>query len=168
MTKLKVVLDTNIYLSGIIFGGNSRHILDLVIDKKIIAITSPAILLEISQKLEKKFKWSKKQVLVTIRTLAKTVMVIRPKKRLNIVKADKNDNKIIEAASAGVADYVITGDKHLLQLKKYHHIKIIFPVEFLSIYFKRKCKNSKEHLTTLTAQLVKSARIIFSCLVVPF
>jgi len=80
MTKLKVVKDTNIYLSGIIFGGNSRHILDILIEKKIIGIASPAILLEISQKLEKKFKWGKEQILITIKTIGKTATIIRPKK----------------------------------------------------------------------------------------
>lgn len=134
MTKLKAVLDTNVYLSGIIFGGNPRHILDLIIQKKITAITSPAILLEISQKLEQKFSWSEEQILVTIKTLAKTTTVVSPKKRLNIVKADKNDNKIIEVGIEGAANYIITGDKHLLKIKKYQNIKIVSPIEFLSIY----------------------------------
>lgn len=134
MTKLKTVLDTNIYLSGIIFGGNPRHILDLIIQKKVTTITSPAILLEISQKLEQKFSWSEEQILVTIKTLAKTATVVSPKKRLNIVKADKNDNKIIEAGIEGAAKYIITGDKHLLKIKKYQSVEIVSPVEFLSIY----------------------------------
>ncbi|MBM3283611.1 putative toxin-antitoxin system toxin component, PIN family [Candidatus Gottesmanbacteria bacterium] len=137
MTKLKVVKDTNIYLSGIIFGGNSRHILDILIEKKIIGIASPAILLEISQKLEKKFKWGKEQILITIKTIGKTATIIRPKKRLNIVTTDKNDNKIIEAGVEGRADYIITGDRHLLRIKKYGNIKIVSPAEFLSLYLKQ-------------------------------
>lgn len=137
MTKVvRIVLDTNVYLSGIIFGGNSRHILDILISKKASAITSPAILLEISQKLEKKFKWSKDQIIVIIKTLAKTAIVVKPKKRLNIVKIDKTDNKIIEAAVEGEVDYIITGDKHLLQIGKYQDIKIISPVKFLSIFLR--------------------------------
>lgn len=133
MIRLKVVLDTNVYLSGIIFGGNSRHILDILIEKKIIAIASPAILLEISQKLEKKFNWSKEQILVTVKTLAKTAKIVNPQKRLTVVKADKNDNKIIEAGVEGRADYIITGDKHLLRIKEYQNIKILSPAEFLSL-----------------------------------
>lgn len=137
MIRLKVVLDTNVYLSGIIFGGNSRHILDLVIGKKIIAITSPLILLEISQKLDKKFKWNKEQVLVTIKTLAKSAIVVSPKKRLRVVKADKKDNKIIEAGVEGAADYIISGDKHLLEIKKHQNIKIVSPAKFLSIFLQK-------------------------------
>jgi putative PIN family toxin of toxin-antitoxin system len=134
MTKPSVVLDTNVYLSGIIFGGNARHILDLIIDRKITAITSTAILLEISEKLEKKFKWGKDQIVLTIKTVGKTAAVIIPKKRLNLVKKDKNDNKIIEAAIESEANYIITGDKHLLQIKKYQNIKIVSPTQFLVIY----------------------------------
>lgn len=134
MTKYRVVLDTNVYLSGIIFGGNPKHILDLVIDRKITAFSSPAILLELSQKLQKKFGWSKNQILITIKTLAKTAIVVSPKEKLNVVKSDKTDNKIIEAAVEAEADYIITGDKHLLQIKKYQNVKIVSPSYFLSIY----------------------------------
>lgn len=137
MTRPTVVLDTNVYLSGIIFGGNPRHILDLVIDNEILAITSPAILLEISQKLEKKFKWNKNQILATIRTIAKSAKLVTPKKKLLIVKADKNDNKIIEAAIESEANYIISGDKHLLKIKKYGQLKIVSPAEFLALYFRK-------------------------------
>ncbi|MDZ7586218.1 MAG: putative toxin-antitoxin system toxin component, PIN family [Patescibacteria group bacterium] len=137
MTKLKVVLDTNIYLSGIIFGGNSRHILDLIIKKKIKAVSSPAILLEISQKLKQKFKWSQEQIFLTIKTIVKTTNMIRTKKTLKIVKADKSDNKIIEAAVESNSSYIISGDKHLLKIKKYQGVKIVTPADFLSIYFKK-------------------------------
>lgn len=133
MTKYRVVLDTNVYLSGIIFGGNPKHILDLILDRKITAFTSPAILLEISQKLQEKFGWSKNQILTTVKTLAKTVTVVSPQRKLNVVKSDKTDNKIIEAAVEAEADYIITGDKHLLQIRKYQNIKIVFPSSFLSI-----------------------------------
>lgn len=137
MTKPAVVLDTNVYLSGIIFGGNSRHILDLIIENKISAITSPAILLEISQKLEKKFKWSRNQTLVIIKTIGKSAKLVCPQKKLSIVRADKSDNKIIEAAIESKANYIVTGDRHLLQIRKYQQIKILSPAEFLTIYFKK-------------------------------
>lgn len=137
MIKPVVVLDTNVYLSGIIFGGNPRHILDLIIENKISTITSPAILLEISQKLEKKFKWSKNQTLVIIKTIGKSAKLVCPQKKLSIVRADKSDNKIIEAAIESKANYIVTGDKHLSRIKKYQRIKILSPAEFLTIYFKK-------------------------------
>lgn len=134
MTK-KVVLDTNVYLSGIIFGGNSRHILDLIVEKKLIAISSPQILLEISQKLKVKFRRSDEQILSIIKTIGNAAKIVKPKLKLNIVNEDKSDNKIIEAAIAGKTQFIITGDKHLLKIKRYQKIKIVSPAQFLSEYF---------------------------------
>lgn len=137
MTKPRVVLDTNIYLSGIIFGGNCRHILDLMIKKEIKVVISPAILLEISQKLKQKFKWSQNQIFTTIKTIIKSAKVVQPQIKIRAVKMDKSDDKIIEAAVAGRVNYIISGDRHLLKIKQYQKIKIVAPTEFLSIYLKK-------------------------------
>lgn len=136
MTKFKVVLDTNVYLSAIIFGGNTRHILDLTIKGEIKAYISYSILFEIAEKLEKKFHWDKDQIIVTIKTLAKSATVVNPTIKLDVVRNDRNDNKIIEAAMVSNADYIITGDKHLLKIKKYQEVQIVTPTQFFSIYFK--------------------------------
>ncbi|EKD65502.1 MAG: hypothetical protein ACD_50C00069G0002 [uncultured bacterium] len=135
MTKFKAVLDTNIYLSGIIFGGNAKHILDLVIEDKITVFISPAIFLEIAEKLEQKFNWDKNRIITVVKTISKTATAVNPKQKINAVKADRNDNKIIEAAVESNADFIITGDKHLLNLKKYREIKIVSPSQFLTKYF---------------------------------
>lgn len=137
MTSWRVVLDTNVYLSGIIFGGNCRHILDLMIKKEIKVVISPAILLEISQKLKQKFKWSQNQIFTTIKTIIKSVKVVQPQIKIKVVKADKSDDKIIEAAVTGSANYIVSGDRHLLKIKKYQGVKIVTPADFLSIYFKK-------------------------------
>lgn len=134
MTK-KIVLDTNVYLSGIIFGGNCRYILDLLIEKKLTAVSSPSILLEISQKLKVKFKRSDEQILSIIKTIVETAEIVDPKLKLSLVKEDKSDNKIIEAAVYGKARFIITGDRHLLKIKQYQEIKILSPAQFLSEYF---------------------------------
>lgn len=137
MIKPRVVLDTNIYLSGIIFGGNCRHILDLMIKKKIKVVISPAILLEIYQKLKQKFKWSQNQIFTVIKTLIKSTKTVQIKVKIRAVKIDKSDDKIIEAAAAGWAKYIVSGDQHLLKIKQYQKIKIVKPTEFLSIYLKK-------------------------------
>lgn len=132
-----VVLDTNVYLSAIIFGGNPRHILDLIIEKKIISYISPAILLEISNKLEKKFKWKKEQIKIIIKTLASSGTIVYPNKKIFIVKKDKNDNKIIETAVEAKAEFIVTGDNHLLEINKYKNIRIVTSAEFISYYQKK-------------------------------
>jgi len=137
MTSWRVVLDTNVYLSGIIFGGNCRHILDLMIKKEIKVVISPAILLEISQKLKQKFKWSQNQIFTVIKTLIKSTKAVQPKIKIRVVKMDKSDDKIIEAAVTGRVNYIVSGDQHLLKIKQYQKIKIVAPTEFLSIYLRK-------------------------------
>lgn len=137
MTSRRVVLDTNVYLSGIIFGGNCRHILDLMIKKKITVITSPAILLEISQKLKQKFKWSQNQIITVIKTMIKSTKVVQPQIKVRAVKTGKSDDKVIEAAVVGRTNHIVSGDQHLLKIKQYQKIKIVTPVEFLSIYLRK-------------------------------
>ena len=64
--------------------------------------------------------------------LEKTVLAI-PKTKVNAVKDDPDDNKFIEAALEGKADYIISQDKHLLKLKEFRKIKIIIPDEFVKL-----------------------------------
>lgn len=137
MTKYKVVLDTNVYLSGIIFGGNSKHILDLAIEGKVTTITSASILLELSEKLKDKFHWDKEQITAAIKSIAKIGTVVTPRMRLYVVKKDKNDNKVIEAAVEANADFIVTGDRHLLDIGDYKHIRIISPAQYLSVCFRK-------------------------------
>ncbi|GAG74095.1 unnamed protein product, partial [marine sediment metagenome] len=56
---------------------------------------------------------------------------VKTKKKLDIIKEDPEDNKVLECALFGKADYIVTGDKHLLKLCKFNNIKILTPIEFL-------------------------------------
>lgn len=129
--QIKVILDTNIYISAIIFGGNPKKILKLARAQKIKVFTSIQILLEISEKLHKKFKLSEKDVAKILRGISKITEVVHPKIKLNIVKEDPSDNKILECALEANADYIVTGDKHLLKLKRFEETKIVTPSDFL-------------------------------------
>lgn len=138
MTDIKAVLDTNVYLSGIIFGGNCRHILDLSIAKKITTYISPGSLLEIAQKLQAIFHWNSNQITITIKTISKTAILVKPKIKIDVVRFDTSDNKILETAIESNSDYIISGDKHLLNIKKFKKIKIVSPAQFLNHYLKIK------------------------------
>ncbi len=135
MIKPKVVFDTNIYLSAIIFGGNPRKVLQLAIDEKVLLSSSTEILFEIALKLKNKFKWPVQKINFTIRNIGNLVKVVKIKERIDIVKKDPTDNKILEAAIESKAGFIITGDNHLLKLKSYKRIKIIKATELLE-YFK--------------------------------
>jgi len=59
-------------------------------------------------------------------------MVI-PKRKLDLVRSDPDDNKIIECALEGKVDYIVTNDSHLLDLREFEGIKIIRPDDLLKI-----------------------------------
>lgn len=132
MTSLhKAVLDTNVLISALIFGGKPRKILLHSKEKKIRAFISAPILLELAKKLDSKFNWKEEKIKETVGTLSKFITVVYPTVRLNRVKKDPEDNKILECALEANADYIVTGDKHLLKLKRYGEIKIVTPADFL-------------------------------------
>lgn len=59
-------------------------------------------------------------------------MVVEPRERVNVIAQDPTDNKFLEAAVSGAARAVVSGDKHLLQLKTFRGIPVLFPSAFLS------------------------------------
>lgn len=131
MTKgTKVVLDTNVYISGIVFGGTPRRLLDLAREGRFKVYASTAILLEVAEKLQGKFGWEIEKVEKTIQALGKLAKIVKPAETYRIVKADPSDDKIIECAEESKADYIVTGDKHLLQLKRWKRVRIIKPSDF--------------------------------------
>ena len=60
-------------------------------------------------------------------------LLVEPEEKIEIVKDDSDDNKFVEAAIAGKADYIITQDNHLLKIKEFRGIKILTPKQFLDI-----------------------------------
>ncbi len=131
---MRVVLDTNVYISAILFGGNCEEILRLANLGSFDLLLSKDILLEIKSVLKYKFNWTGKQVTTTISYLKDITTEIKPDISIDIVQDDPSDNKVIECALAGNAHYIVTGDRnHLLPLKKYKKIKFISPAEFLRL-----------------------------------
>jgi hypothetical protein len=63
--------------------------------------------------------------------------IVRPRKSLNVVQEDPSDNKFLECAIEGKADYLVSGDNHLLKLKEFEKVKIISVTDFLSIIEKK-------------------------------
>lgn len=140
--KLKVVFDTNIYISAILFGGNPRQILELAREKEIKLFISKFILLEIAQKLRDKFGWEECEIQEVIKGICKFAIVVSPKKKVNVIKEDKEDNAILDCALVGEVDMIISGDKrHLLSLGKFKDISIVSAKHFLDILYKKKVED---------------------------
>ena len=129
---MKVVCDTNIYISFLKFGGKAEILLEHVFRGEFDLVISPEIIRETADVLKKKFGWEDEEIERSIMVLTKACQVVRPTQRIEKVKSDISDNRILECAVEGKVDYIVTGDKkHLLPLKKFHGIRIYSPQKFL-------------------------------------
>ena len=129
MKPLAIVLDTNVYIAAAL---NPQSILYRLVEDSAANylanyFTSPAILLELQNKLENKFMFSRENVVQWINRIEESITVIRPTKKLQIITRDPDDNKILECALEAKADLIISADKDLLALKEWQGIKLIHP-----------------------------------------
>jgi len=134
---VRVVVDTNVFVSGAIGSSYPAQVIDAWHKEKFILVVSPSIIEEISAVLKrpkiKKFTGlTKKDIKEIIGALETKAFVTAGEIEVDVIKDDPDDNKFLACAIEGLADYIITGDKkHLLPLKNYQGIAIITPKEFL-------------------------------------
>lgn len=136
----RVVFDTNVYLSAILYGGKPEALLGLSRGRKkrIELITSPSILKEIADVLSRdKFNWPEPGIVKAIRHIARIAKIVEPKSTISVL-SDKSDNRVLECATESKANFIISGDNHLLDLKKYQNISILKPAQFLELLEKEK------------------------------
>jgi putative PIN family toxin of toxin-antitoxin system len=94
--------------------------------------TSPALIFELEKVLSyNKFQFSKDEIKEFVSLVIETAHIVAPAIALSVLTADQADNRVLECALAASADYIISGDKHLLNLHEFEAIKIVTPVSFL-------------------------------------
>lgn len=131
---LRIVFDTNIFVSSIFWErGNPHHLVELAIEGKIEVFTSAEILEELTDVLIRDFEESDESVFAYLAFVLKYAEVVEPAEKVGIVKEDADDNKIIECAIACKADYIVSGDKHLLRLKRYKKTDVISAAELIRL-----------------------------------
>ena len=131
---MRVVLDTNVVVSGLNFPGNERLVLELALRGRFEFYLSPFILEEVAGVLGRKFGWDEDRVSEARRTLEKAATVIEPRRLPDVIEANEADNRILECAVEVAADYLITGDRrHLLPLGGHRGVKILNAPRFLSV-----------------------------------
>lgn len=135
-TILNVVLDSNIIISALFFGGKPRKILDLILGKAIVGITSPYIIFELKDVLRRrKFNIDEEKIEEVEKLLKKYFQIISPKTQMNLIKDYHPDNKILALTIYAKADYLITGDrKHILPLRQIQETRIVIAEGFLNEY----------------------------------
>jgi len=128
-------MDTNVFLSGIFWKGNfSSQIIDLWRNRNVDLISSISIIDELTKNLKSfKIKMDDDIVQEWENMVLENSLLVEPEEEINIVKEDVTDNKFVEAAVTGKADYIITQDNHLLKIKEFRGIKILTPKEFLEV-----------------------------------
>jgi len=125
---LRVVFDSNVYISALLFNGIPAKILGMALNNEIILIASDEIITETVRILGEKFKWPQHNIDKFIRSLSEISVNVRPEIRLDVIKNWESDNRVLECAVSGDAHLIVSGDNHLLKLKKYKNIPIVRPV----------------------------------------
>lgn len=130
---MRVVLDSNVVVSALLFTGISSKLVPLWQDNVISVLVSRAIVEEYLRVLSyPKFKLSEGDIKGLIQEeLLPYVEVVKPGRRLRVVDRDPSDDKFVECAFAGKARVIISGDKDLLSIGRYQKILIQSPAHFL-------------------------------------
>jgi putative PIN family toxin of toxin-antitoxin system len=131
---IRVVADTNVYVSAIVFGGTCEAILALARAGVVDLYLSPAIQRELRAVLTHTFGWTQSQVREALAEIRALASLVRPSVRLSGVLPHDQDHRILECALTAQADFLVTGDKkHLQPLKIFRGIRIVSPREFLDL-----------------------------------
>ena len=131
---MRVVLDTNVIVSGLNFPGNERLVLELALRGRFELCLSPFILEEVAGVLVRKFDWTEERSSQALRALGDAATVVEPRRLPEMIKGGHVDNRILECAVEVSADYLVTGDRrHLLPLEEHQGARILNAPRFLSV-----------------------------------
>ena len=130
---MKIVLDTNVFISGIFWEGNfCSQIINKWKNRKFVLISSVSIIDEFVKTLRNfKIQMPEDMIEEWRKLIIDNSIIVESFEKIDFIKEDPDDNKFLEAAVSGNAEYIISQDKHLLKIKNYQGIKIISPEEFL-------------------------------------
>ena len=129
---MRIVLDTNVFISGIFFTGPPYQILKAWCDGKVQLLVSPSILDEyqrIGVELALQFRDVDLRPFWELLTIQAEIVLAPTLPQ--VIHDDPSDDKFLEAALAGNASYIISGDKHLLKLSEFQGIQILKPKDFV-------------------------------------
>ena len=128
---MKVVFDTNVLVSALVFpGGRGEAALLRGVEERDQLFFSKPILDELLGVLARKFSRDKEELSRVALLLSDLGVAVRPRQKLRVVK-DEPDNRVLECALAGHVDAIVTGDRALLELREFHGVRIISLREYL-------------------------------------
>jgi putative PIN family toxin of toxin-antitoxin system len=127
------VIDTNVVISAILFGGTPGKLIDLWQTGRITPLITEEIMAEYIRVIAyRKFKLSEEEINYIIhQEILPFFKVVKSVPSPSIIIKDPDDDKFIQCAEAGKAKIIISGDQHLLALKSHHSLKVLTPDQFL-------------------------------------
>ena len=128
----KVVFDTNVLISATLWDNSvAQKFLFKCIKENVQIFSSQEIIEEYKKILVRDFDYKKQEIGEILEKIFQFVTLVNPSRKVDIVKEDADDNKIIECAVESKSEYIVSYDKHLLKLKEFEEIKIVRPEEAL-------------------------------------
>jgi uncharacterized protein len=134
---MRATLDTNVFVSALVFGGVLGRILDLHTDEAFLLCTSPAIMTELQRVLAERFEWAEEDIEITLKAIFSRAEIVEPQATIT-ASPDPDDNHILECAVESKSDVIVTGDDDLLRLNSFQDIQIIKPRDFLDTLLRMK------------------------------
>lgn len=130
---MRVTFDSNVYVSALNYPGVPSRLLELAALEAFRLQLSMEILSETVRILADKFHWPNEDIIEVRAVLNSITDHVVPHVRVEVVERDSDDNRILECSQTSGSDYIVTGDKDLLDLKQYAGARIVRPAEFLAI-----------------------------------
>lgn len=128
----RVTLDSNVYLSGFVFGGKPKRVLEMAIDGEIEVAVSDPIIQEVRRHLLGKFGWSEPRAAEAIESITEFAKHVTPTEAIDTVPTDPDDNRVLECAVSAGSQTIVTGDDDLLRLGAFRGIEIVRVADFLT------------------------------------
>jgi putative PIN family toxin of toxin-antitoxin system len=136
---MRAVLDTNVLVSAVLSRGSPPHsILQAWHSGFFEMVTSAPLLRELGNvlsrpRISQRLGWSADERREFVAALRDGSIMVVPKHKLRVVRADPSDDRVLEASAEGRADYIVSGDQHLLDLGSYEGSEIVSAVRFLTV-----------------------------------
>jgi uncharacterized protein len=130
---VKVVVDTNVLVSALVFpGGVPEQVYRLAIEGSITLATSAPLLAELGRVLTERFGWQDDYVRAALAQIVRIGEIVEPVERVSIIADDADDDRVLEAVQTAGAAAIVSGDRHLLSLGRWNEVAILSPAEFLA------------------------------------
>jgi putative PIN family toxin of toxin-antitoxin system len=130
---VKVVADTNVLVSALIFpGGSPEAVYRLALERRVELVTTRPLLAELGRVLTEKFAWEPERAEEAVAQLVRVAEIVEPTEAVFEIEADPADNRVLEAAAECGADAIVSGDRHLLALRSWRGIRIETPASLVA------------------------------------